>query len=60
MFMLSPAASNVGPTTSTLTFAQSAAMVKVKPTKMKARVNWQKIAEIQNSRYAPPESQERA
>jgi len=33
MFMLSPAAFNVGPTTSTLYFAKSAALVKVKPKK---------------------------
>jgi len=47
MFMLSPAQFNVGPTTSTLYFAKSAALVKIKPKKKKARVNWEAVAGLQ-------------
>lgn len=49
MFMLSPAQFNVGPTTSTLYFAKAAALVKIKPKKKKARVNWEAVAGIQQT-----------
>ena len=39
----------VGPTTSTLYFAKSAALVKVKPKKKIARVNWAAVAELQKT-----------
>ena len=39
--MMSPAYFNSGPTTSTLYFAKAAQLVKIKPKKKKARVNWE-------------------
>lgn len=47
MFMMSPAHFNSGPTTSTLYFAKSAQLVKIKPKKKKARVNWEAVSKLQ-------------
>jgi len=44
MFMMSPAEFNAAATTSTLYFAKSAQLVKVKPQKAKLRVNWKKVS----------------
>jgi len=52
MFMLSPAEFNSGPTISTLYFAKSAALIKVKPKKKAKRVNWEKVAKLQISQIA--------
>jgi kinesin family protein 3/17 len=47
MFMLSPAHFNAAATTSTLTFAKAASLIKVKPEKRAKKVNWAKVAKMQ-------------
>jgi len=48
MFMLSPAHFNAAATTSTLTFAKAAALIKVKPEKRAKKMNWEKVAKMQD------------
>jgi len=47
MFMLSPAHFNAAATTSTLTFAKAAALIKVKPEKRAKKMNWEKLSKMQ-------------